>query len=46
VVSQHTATDKLSEMIEGGPLNREIALDEFKQQVVDLVWMKEVKQSR
>jgi hypothetical protein len=33
-------------MIKGGPLNGEIALAESKQQLLDVVWMKEVKQSR
>jgi hypothetical protein len=45
-MNEHTATDKLSEMIKGGPLNSEIALDESKQQLVDVVWMKEVKKFR
>jgi hypothetical protein len=33
-------------MIKGGPLNSKIALAESKQQLVDVVWMKEVKKFR
>jgi hypothetical protein len=41
------ATDKLRKIYQkGGRLNSEIASGEFKQQVVDVVWMKEMKKFR
>ena len=37
------ATNNVSKIIERRPTNSKIALDESKQQLVDVVWMKEVK---
>jgi len=41
------AADELRRMCQkGGRLNRETALDESEQKVLDVVWMKEVKRTR